>query len=257
MEINEIKKILEAVLFVSDKPLNLKDFREILNDVAIEEGGIENILNELKSEYEVSDKPFEIRFLAGGWIFATKQQYGIWIRRFLKRKPLRLSKPASEILAMIAYKQPITRAEIDEIRGVDSSWHIDNLVERKLVKVVGRKEALGRPLLYGTTQEFLKHLGLANLTDLPLMDADIIEKAEAKIAAANVSELPLYDEPEVVPEAVPEPSQQVAPEAVPEVTPEPEAIPEPSPEVVPEAATEPEAIPEPSPDPIPEPEPEP
>ena len=228
MEINEIKKILEAVLFVSDKPLNLKDFREILNDVAIEEGGIEKILDELRSEYEVSDKPFEIRFLAGGWIFATKQQYGIWIRRFLKRKPLRLSKPASEILAMIAYKQPITRAEIDEIRGVDSSWHIDNLVERKLVKVVGRKEALGRPLLYGTTQEFLKHLGLANLTDLPLMDADIIEKAEAKIAAANVSELPLYDEPELI--AEPEPVVESEPNQVSEPAPSAEIVPEPEPE---------------------------
>jgi segregation and condensation protein B len=214
MEINEIKKILEAVLFTSDKPLSLKDFRDVLNDVAIDELGIEKLLDELKGEYEVSDKPYEIRFLAQGWIFATKQQYGVWIRRFLKRKPLRLSKPASEILAMIAYKQPITRAEIDEIRGVDSSWHIDNLIERKLVKVVGRKEALGRPLLYGTTQEFLKHLGLANLTDLPLMDADIIEKAEAKIAAANVAELPLYDEAPSSPEQIP-PTPEPSPETEP------------------------------------------
>ena len=228
MEINEIKKILEAILFVSDKPLSLKDFMEILNDIAIDEGGIEKILDELKSEYEVSDKPFEIRFLAGGWIFATRQQYGVWIRRFLKRKPLRLSKPASEILAMIAYKQPITRAEIDEIRGVDSSWHIDNLADRKLIKVVGRKEALGRPLLYGTTQEFLKHLGLANLTDLPLMDADIIEKAEAKIAAANVSELPLYDEPEPIVE--PEPVVESEPNQVSEPAPSAEIVPEPEPE---------------------------
>lgn len=250
MEINEIKKILEAVLFTSDKPLSLKDFRDVLNDVAIDELGIEKLLDELKGEYEVSDKPYEIRFLAQGWIFATKQQYGVWIRRFLKRKPLRLSKPASEILAMIAYKQPITRAEIDEIRGVDSSWHIDNLIERKLVKVVGRKEALGRPLLYGTTQEFLKHLGLANLTDLPLMDADIIEKAEAKIAAANVAELPLYDE-------CPAPESNSESEASPEnmddantdPVPEPTSESEPASENTDDANVE--SVPEPSVEPPP------
>lgn len=171
MEISEVKQILEALLFVSDRPLGLKELKDILKEDFADTDGLENILSELKAEYDGMGKPYELKFVADGWTFATKPAFSPWIKKLLKEKSvLRLSPPALETLAMIAYKQPITRAEIDEIRGVESSGVIDTLLDRKLIKIVGRKEALGRPLLYGTTQEFLKHFGLAHLSELPLIE---------------------------------------------------------------------------------------
>ena len=171
MEIFEVKQILEALLFVSERPLSLKEIKDIVKEDYAQTDNLENILNELKTEYDNLNKPYEIKFVAGGWTFATKQNFSPWIKKLLKEKTvLKLSPSALETLAMVAYKQPITRAGIDEIRGVESSGVIDTLLERKLIKIVGRKEALGRPLLYGTTQEFLKHFGLAHLSELPLLE---------------------------------------------------------------------------------------
>ncbi|MDR3306318.1 MAG: SMC-Scp complex subunit ScpB [Endomicrobium sp.] len=171
MEISEVKKILEALLFVSERPLSLKELKDIIKTDFTDVSNLENILNELKDEYANLNKPYEIKFVADGWTFATKPEYYPWIKKLLKEKTvLKLSPSALETLAMIAYKQPITRAEIDDIRGVESSGVIDTLLERKLIKIVGRKEALGRPLLYGTTQDFLKHFGLAHLSELPLIE---------------------------------------------------------------------------------------
>jgi segregation and condensation protein B len=171
MEISEIKKILEALLFVSERPLNLKELKNMLKADYANINNLENILYELKEEYANLNKPYEIKFIADGWIFATKPEYSPWIKKLLKEKTvLKFSPSALETLAIIAYKQPITRIEIDEIRGVESSGVIDTLLERKLIKITGRKETLGRPLLYGTTQDFLKHFGLAHLSELPLIE---------------------------------------------------------------------------------------
>jgi len=171
METAEIKRVLEALLFVSERPLTVKELKNIVKEDYEDLSNIENLLNELKAEYAAVDKPYEIKFIANGWTFSTKSSYSPWIKKLLKEKAvLKLSPSALETLAMIAYKQPITRAEIDEIRGVESSGVIDTLLERKLIKIVGRKEALGKPLLYGTTQEFLKHFGLAHLSELPLIE---------------------------------------------------------------------------------------
>ncbi|MDR1474362.1 MAG: SMC-Scp complex subunit ScpB [Endomicrobium sp.] len=171
MEMCEVKKILEALLFVSQRPLSLKELKDIIKSNFSDISNLENILNELKDEYAILNKPYEIKFVADGWAFATKPEYSPWIKKLLKEKTvLKLSPSALETLAMIAYKQPITRAEIDEIRGVESSGVIDTLIERKLIKIVGRKEVLGKPLLYGTTQDFLKHFGLAHLSELPLIE---------------------------------------------------------------------------------------
>ena len=171
MEISEVKQILEALLFVSERPLSIKELKDVIKEDYPETDNLENILNELKTEYENLNKPYEIKFVADGWTFATKSNFSLWIKKLLKEKTvLKLSPSALETLAMVAYKQPVTRAEIDEIRGVESSGVIDTLLERKLIKIVGRKEALGRPLLYGTTQDFLKHFGLAHLSELPLIE---------------------------------------------------------------------------------------
>ncbi|MDR3195469.1 MAG: SMC-Scp complex subunit ScpB [Endomicrobium sp.] len=171
MEISEVKKILEALLFVSERPLSLRELKGIIKADFADVSNLENILNELKDEYANLNKPYDIKFVADGWTFATKPEYSPWIKKLLKEKTvLKLSPSALETLAMIAYKQPITRAEIDDIRGVESSGVIDTLLEKKLIKIVGRKEALGRPLLYGTTQDFLKHFGLAHLNELPLIE---------------------------------------------------------------------------------------
>ena len=185
MEISEVSQILEALLFASERPLSLKELKELIKADYPDTDNVENILNDLKEKYAGLNKPYEIKFVAGGWTFATKPEYSPWIKKLLKEKSvLKLSPSALETLAVIAYKQPITRAEIDEIRGVESSGVIDTLLERRLIKIVGKKEALGKPLLYGTTQDFLKHFGLAHLSELPLIE-DMPKNAQQ---TANVLE---------------------------------------------------------------------
>jgi len=189
MEISEIKKVLEALLFVSERPLTLRELKNLVKEDYPDTGNIESILNELKAEYEASDKPYIIKFVADGWTFSTKPEYSVWIKKLLKDKAvIKLSPPALETLAMVAYKQPVTRAEIDELRGVESSGVIDTLLEKKLIKITGRKETLGRPLLYGTTQEFLKHFGLAHLSELPLIEN--VPKEDQETDNAPEPELP-------------------------------------------------------------------
>jgi len=171
MEISEVKRVLEALLFASERSLNLKELKELLKADYADVDNLESVLEELREEYAGLDKPYEIKFIADGWILATKPEYALWIKKLFKeRYALKFSLSALETLAIIAYRQPVTRAGIDEIRGVESSGVIDTLLEKKMIKIVGRKETLGKPLLYGTTQDFLKHFGLAHLGDLPLID---------------------------------------------------------------------------------------
>ncbi|MDD3922620.1 MAG: SMC-Scp complex subunit ScpB [Endomicrobiia bacterium] len=181
MEINEIKKIIESLLFVSDRPLLNREIKAVIKDELSENDKIENILQEMQQEYIQLNRAYELKFVADGWTFATKPEYSIWIKKLLKEKTiLKLSASAMEVLAIVAYKQPITRAEIDNIRGVDSGGVIDTLLDRKFIKIVGRKESLGRPLLYGTTQEFLRHFGLSHLSELPIIENinDVLKRDE-------------------------------------------------------------------------------
>ncbi len=184
METKEIKKIIEALLFVSDRPLTTREIKNIIKDSLSENDNIENILNEMQQEYsEFLDRAFELKFVADGWTFATKPEFSPWIKILLKDKTtVKLSASAMEVLAIIAYKQPITRAEIDSIRGVDSGGVMDTLLDRKLIKIVGKKETLGRPMLYGTTQDFLRHFGLSHLSELPVIEnaSEIIKPPEEK-----------------------------------------------------------------------------
>jgi segregation and condensation protein B len=170
MEIAELKKIVEALIFAADQPLQEYRITNILGSAA-GDADIEKLVKEIAEEYDSRQGPIELRFIAGGWQFATKKEFGSWVKKLYKeRTTLKLSNSALETLAVIAYKQPITRSEAEEVRGVEVSGVLETLLERKLVRIVGRKETVGRPLLYGTTQEFLKHFGLTHLSELPAIE---------------------------------------------------------------------------------------
>jgi segregation and condensation protein B len=192
MEISDLKKVIESLLFVSDKPLLIREIRAVVKEELPENVKLEDIMQELQQEYVQLNRAYELKFVADGWTFATKPEYSIWIKKLLKEKTiLKLSPSAMEVLAIIAYKQPITRAEIDNVRGVDSGGVIDTLTDRKFIKIVGRKETLGRPLLYGTTQEFLRHFGLSHLSELPVIE---VAKDVLPDQKENIQELPFDDQ---------------------------------------------------------------
>jgi segregation and condensation protein B len=166
MEKEEIKNIIEVLLFITNTPVSLDKLVETLE---VNKENIIEAIDELKKEYQ--NRPLMINEVAGGYIMSSRPEYHVWIKKLFKEKiTYKLSQSALETLAIIAYKQPITRAEIEAIRGVDVSGVIETLLERKLIRVSGRKETLGRPLLYSTTQEFLKYFGLKDLGELPPWD---------------------------------------------------------------------------------------
>ncbi|MGB9498562.1 MAG: SMC-Scp complex subunit ScpB [Dissulfuribacterales bacterium] len=161
----EIKNIIESLLFVAEAPLNLDHFKKAIPEA--ETRAIKNAIQTLKEEYESRNGGFFIHEVAGGYQFRTKPDYKEWIRRMFQPKPPKLSKPSMETLAIIAYRQPVLRSEIEHIRGVNSGNSIRLLLERKLVRVLGRREIPGRPLVYATTNKFLETFDLKDLKDLP------------------------------------------------------------------------------------------
>lgn len=162
------KKIIEVLLFVSGEPLSLDKISHILE---IKPGVARNLVFELKKEYWEAEKGIDIIEIANGYQMVSRYEYSPWINRLKKtHRGTKLSPPALEALSIIAYKQPITRIEIDNIRGVNSVGAIQTLLEKKLIKIAGRKDAPGKPLLYATTSEFLKIFGLPNLSALPQID---------------------------------------------------------------------------------------
>ncbi|MDZ7344210.1 MAG: SMC-Scp complex subunit ScpB [candidate division KSB1 bacterium] len=166
MERQELKRIVEALIFAADEPLSVE---RILETIEIKNGvDLAAVIDELNREYQQSGRAFLIRQVAGGYQIATRPDYSSWIRKlYLGRHKTRLSQAALETLAIIAFKQPISRVEIAQIRGVNSDGVIGTLLERRLVTISGRAEGVGRPLLYSTTPEFLKYFGLNELADLP------------------------------------------------------------------------------------------
>ncbi len=161
-----MKRELEALLFATDSPLTLARLKKIFRGV--ETPDFKDAITELQKEYDESGHAFTVVEFGGGWQIATKPEFSPIVEKMLKtRRFTRLSKAGLEVLAIIGYRQPITRLEIDDIRGVNSSGAISTLSERNLIAVVGRSQALGNPLLYGTTREFLNHLGLKGLNQLP------------------------------------------------------------------------------------------
>jgi len=165
----ELKPVIEALLFVAEEPLPFKQICKVLGDVS--EDDVRTSLEELVAGYDERECGLEIREIAGGWRISTRPQHHEFIRKYLKSRPsARLSLPALETLAVIAYKQPITVPEILEIRGVTSTSAIKTLLEKRLIVTRGRKETVGRPMMYGTSKEFLIQFGLRDLTELPSIE---------------------------------------------------------------------------------------
>lgn len=177
MEREQAKRIIEALLYMTDHPLAVKEIQSVLDTKDVKEADVLDLMNELKSSSEAAGSALALVEVAGGYQMATRPEVAPWVRRLYKeRLTVRLSPSAMETLSIIAYKQPIARAEIEHIRGVEVAGVMDTLLERRLIKVVGRKETIGRPLLYGTTTEFLRQFGLRHLADLP--DLSTISPAE-------------------------------------------------------------------------------
>ncbi len=165
----ETLKALHALLFASDRPVSAGRLAEAIGD--IEPDIIKNLLEELAETIATSDLPYELREIAGGYQLTTDAAFGPYIRRLLQiKRTNRLSKSALETLAIIAYKQPVTRGQVEAIRGVSVSHAFDILQERRLIKVVGVADAPGRPKIFRTTEDFLVQFGLKNLKDLPSME---------------------------------------------------------------------------------------
>lgn len=162
----EVKAVLEGLLYVSPEPVPLERLAAALEEVP--KPAISRALAELQDTYEREQRGLQLVQVAGGWRFVTRPEHAAWIKRLDKIKAApKLSRSALESLAIIAYKQPIVRAEIEQIRGVETSGVLRTLLERKLVRIVGRKEMPGRPIMYGTTKFFLEHFGLNDLSELP------------------------------------------------------------------------------------------
>lgn len=165
MDREEAKRIIEALLFVSDKPVSIDTLKDVMKD--IEPSDVRALIDEINAEYSASSRSFGIKEIAGGFQMMTDPVYSKWISELYKRPADKLRGPALETLAIIAYKQPITRGEIEAIRGVNVDGVLHTLEERDLIRSRGRVDAPGRPILYGTTTEFLQHFGLKSLEELP------------------------------------------------------------------------------------------
>lgn len=188
------KNIVEALLFASSKPLTANEIRKALGSFSARE--IESWILELKESYSREGRSFEILEIAGGFEIATKKEFAPWIFKIeLQKRARQASQSALETLAILAYKQPITRAEIEELRGVDVSGVLSTLLARGFVRITGKKEIPGRPFLYATTDKFLEHFGLKSLHALPSIEEikSVVEnsvKKEELLGKTHVVEIP-------------------------------------------------------------------
>ena len=203
----ELKKIVEALLFAAERPLSTKEIRQIIAEATDEENpgvteGFRNVreaqiagmLEELKVELDTQQRSFQLVEIAGGWRLVSRSEYAPWLKKLLdEARPHRLSQPSLETLSIIALRQPISRADIAAIRGVEVDGVIKTLLERDLITITGKSDAPGRPMLYGTTQKFLEHFGLRDIDDMPKaaelrLQAAALKTAEEKaVAEASAS----------------------------------------------------------------------
>jgi segregation and condensation protein B len=167
MERDEIKSILESILFVADGPQSVQRLAEVLDPV--DRQTIQSVLSEWQDEIQAQNRGVRLVEVAGGYQLRTPKANADWVKKFLGGRPSRMGKATLETLAIVAYRQPITKAEIEAIRGVDVDGVITTLLERSLIRAVARKDVPGRPFLYGTTLEFLQLFNLKDLSELPTL----------------------------------------------------------------------------------------
>lgn len=222
----ELKLVLEAILFSAQQPMTARQLREVLvaaaeqsedsNVRAFKKTPVDNIeaaLEELRREHEQAGRSFDLTCVAGAWQYMSRPEYAPWIKALVghKSRPPRLSQPGLETLAIIAYRQPITRTEIEQVRGVSVDGVMQTLLERGLIEAVGRAEVVGRPITYGTAAAFLEYFGLKSLEDLP--EAEELRRLPVEkpptlltvdpgLATAPPEQLALAESPQVVGPAV-------------------------------------------------------
>src|SRR6478736_2804349 len=193
VEDSELQAILEAIVYVTDEPLTAQQMAAALEQPVDK---VKRLLDQLVADYARPERGLSVREVAGGYKMATKAEHHEAVRAFVKKltPPLKLSLPALETLAVIAYKQPVTTPEIMDIRGVQGAGVLKTLLDRKLIAEAGRKDVVGRPLTYKTTKEFLVQFGLKDLKELPTLKEfeelgrmELVEEAEAAIDAAEPS----------------------------------------------------------------------
>jgi segregation and condensation protein B len=178
--------LLEALVFASDKPIKSNELARLASAPVRE---VRELLGELKEVY--AHRGFVLDEIAGGWLFRTNVEFAPFVRELTSERPVRLTRAQVETLAIVAYRQPVTRPEIDEIRGVDSGATLKLLLERDLVRILGKKDEPGRPLLYGTTNQFLEFFGLKSLKDLPtLREFTELTDESRRVAEAELGDLP-------------------------------------------------------------------
>ncbi|MFC1703639.1 SMC-Scp complex subunit ScpB [Candidatus Omnitrophota bacterium] len=190
-ENESIKGIVEALIFTSDKPLLIEQIKEVIETIDVKE--IRALIEELQSDYAQRKSGVSIIEVAGGYRMCSSKEYAQYLKRFYKvRHKEKLSMPALETLAIVAYKQPVTRLDIESIRGVNVDVVVKNLQEKGLIRTVGKKDTVGRPFVYGTTRHFLEYFGLRSLDELPKIEEFI------KLSAEQQSDTEVKSEPEQV-----------------------------------------------------------
>lgn len=167
MEDRQIKAILEALIFVSESPVSLDSIREVMGEISKKD--LQRLLGEMSAEYETTPRGVSLVEVGGGYQFRTRAEYAEWVKKLKKIRPFSLSQPSLETLAIVAYRQPVLRTEIEKIRGVDTGGVLRTLLEKKLIKILGKKDVPGKPLVYGTSKHFLEIFGLKDLSSLPTL----------------------------------------------------------------------------------------
>ena len=234
----ELKSALEAIIYAADEPATVEQLAAALGE---EKHIVRSALDELVASFAADERGVEIRAVAGGYRVYTKPQHHDLVRRFIKslRPPLRLTMPALETLAVIAYKQPVTQPEIQEIRGVNCAGVIETLLEKRLVTTAGRKQVIGRPILYRTSKDFLMRFGLSDVDELPSLkefealarealgadDGIAVSQEEGEIAEGEALESGAVAE-DAAPEGEPGPGMDSAAESPSELAPDQESAPE-------------------------------
>ena len=182
---NHLRGLLEALVFVSDKPVTSGELARVASAPLKQ---VKEVMSELRQGY--AHRGIELDEVAGGWLFRTNAQFAPFVRELTSERPVRLSRAQIETLAIVAYRQPVTRPEIDDIRGVDTGATLKILLERDLLRILGKKDEPGRPLLYGTTTQFLEFFGLKSLKELPtLREFTELSDESLRVAEAELSEV--------------------------------------------------------------------